>query len=297
MSKNTAYQASELIINPDSSIFHLHIKPGTLADTIILVGDPQRVDMVSSFFDSIESKTHNREFYTITGQFKGMPVTVLSTGIGTDNIDIVMNELDAVVNIDFESRTDNTEFKKLRLIRIGTSGAIQEDIDPGSVILSKYAIGFDGLLNFYKERDNVCDSGLEKLFVTQANWSDRLSAPYCIEVSSELEAIMPAEYYRGITASANGFYAPQGRAIRGDLAFPGLIDQMASISYDGYRLSNFEMECSALYGLSRILGHEALTVCGIIANRVSKNFIGDYKTMMHTIIDTVLNRLRDNYHA
>ncbi len=285
------YQASELIINSDQSIFHLHIKPGELADNIILVGDPERVDLIAGFFSTIETTARNREFYSITGRYKGMRVTALSTGIGTDNIDIVLNELDALVNIDFNTRKNKSQFKKLRLVRIGTSGAIQPNIEPGSVVLSQFAIGFDGLLNFYADRDKVSNSSLEEVFVSQSQWSDRLTSPYCVEVASELESLMPGDYIRGITLSANGFYAPQGRAIRGKLAFPLLIDRMKDIKYDKYRITNFEMECSALYGLSRIFGHDALTVCGIIANRTTKKFIGDYKPLMKTIIETVLNSL------
>ena len=244
MDKQTTYKASELIINSDQSIFHLHIKPGELAETIILVGDPKRVDLVASFFQSVKYKASNREFYSLTGEYKNLPVTALSTGIGTDNIDIVLNELESLMNINFNTRQNNNEFKKLRLVRIGTSGSLQTDIAPGSVVLSQFAVGFDGLLNFYADRDNVSDLILEKKFVEHTDWSHRLAAPYCVETSTSLESLMPKEYIRGITLSANGFYGPQGRAVRGKLAFPELIDKMSSFRYNNYRITNFEMECS-----------------------------------------------------
>lgn len=288
---NTIFEPSELIINPNGSIFHLHLRPEEIADDFILVGDPQRVDLIASFFTKTYYTASNREFYAKTGAYKGKLITALSTGIGTDNIDIVLNELDALANIDFSTRQVKTQKKNLRLVRIGTSGAIQPDIVPGTIVSSRYVIGFDGLLNFYKSRNEVCEINLETAFAKHSNWPEIFPAPYSLSADDLLFEQIGAAYQPGITISANGFYGPQGRQLRGSLAFPELFQSLASFDYSGFRISNFEMECSALYGLSRILGHQALTVCGIIANRAQKTFLGDYQPLMKKLINEVLTVL------
>jgi len=288
------FESSELIINPDGSVFHLHIKPGELGKYVLLVGDPGRVDLISSFFDKELHSARNREFYSVTGTYKGGTVTALSTGIGTDNIDIVLNELDALVNIDFETRQRKSRTISLNLIRIGTSGAIQEDIEPGSYVVSKSVIGFDGLLNFYKNRNDVSNLNLEKDFKKHSVWPDILASPYCVDVNNELYSIFKNTFIPGITISANGFYAPQGRELRADIAFPEMFNQLHKFKYNSERITNFEMECSALYGLSKILGHKALTVCAIIANRSKKTYLGDYSLAITNLIKTVLSGITEN---
>lgn len=283
-----SFESSELIINPDNSIFHLHLKPHEIADDIILVGDPQRVDLIASFFQEQKYKASNREFYAITGIFNDKLITVVSTGIGTDNIDIVLNELDALANIDFSSRQIKEHRRELRFIRIGTSGAIQADLKPGSIVASHFVIGFDGLLNFYKERNQVCEADLEESFIEQTSWPDVFPAPYCLQADMSLLNSVGKDFKKGITISANGFYGPQGRELRAELAFPELFVQLPEVRFKDYKITNFEMECSALYGLSKILGHRALTVCLIIANRFSKTYIGDYSKLMKKLIHDVL---------
>jgi len=285
------YKSSELIINEDGSVFHLHMKPGEVAQDIILVGDPKRVDLVSSFFDQVHFQSNNREFVSRTGTYKNKLFTVISTGIGTDNIDIVINELDALFSIDFTSRMDIVPTPSLNLIRIGTSGAIQPDIDPGSVVYSEYSIGFDGLLNFYQDRDQVTTELLEIAFIEASDWSPLLARPYAVAAAPGLVELMPPDYLPGITLSANGFYAPQIRQLRAKCAFPDFIERIEGLEFNGHRITNFEMECSALYGLGSLLGYQALTVCGIIANRRKTDFFGDYETLMLSIIETVLNSL------
>lgn len=285
------YKESELIINPDGSIFHLRLLPEHIADNVILVGDPERVDMIAGFLDAISIKVRNREFYSIKGKFRGLPVTVISTGIGTDNIDIVLNEIDALVNIDLDQRRDKPEKRQLKIFRIGTSGAIQSDIEPGSFMTSAMALGFDGLLNFYHDRDLVTDSKIEEAFVKHTGWSDRLPAPYVCKASGSLLAEFEKFTGTGITISANGFYGPQGRDLRARLAFPGLNDSLSSFRYENMRITNFEMEGSAIYGLSGILGHDALTVCLIIANRETKKFLRDYKPAMKELVENCLNTI------
>ncbi len=281
--------SSELIINNDGSIFHLHLKPNEIADDILLVGDPKRVDLIASFFQEKHVAVSNREFYAITGSFNGKLITALSTGIGTDNIDIVLSELDALANIDFSSRRIKQKRRSLRLIRIGTSGAIQPDIVPGTIVASKYVIGFDGLLNFYKARNHVCLLDMEKSFTQQCDWPNNLHAPYCVEADSVLwNRMIDDSYAHGITISANGFYGPQGRELRAELAYPELFMKLPEFSFNAFKASNFEMECSALYGLSKILGHQALTICVIIANRSLKSFIGDYSRLMNSLVNKIL---------
>lgn len=285
------YEESELIINPDGSIFHLHLLPEHIYDTVVLVGDPERVDMIGRFFSKISYKIRNREFYSIGGSYKGRMLTVISTGIGTDNIDIVINELDALVNIDFQTRRNLYEKKLLRIFRIGTSGAIQADIAPGTILASRFALGFDGLLNFYRDRDLVSNIDIENEFVRQTSWDSRLPAPYICECSRNLLEGFEIRMDHGITISANGFYGPQGRDLRARLAFTELNDKLIAFRYDSLRITNFEMEASAIYGLSKILGHRALTVCLIIANRERKEFIQNYKSKMEMLIELSLNNI------
>ncbi len=285
------YEETELILNPDGSIFHLHILPEHIADHIILVGDPDRVDMIGSFFSKILYKVRNREFFTLTGFFKEKMITVISTGIGTDNIDIVINELDALVNIDLKTRKDFAKKKQLMIFRIGTSGAIQADIPPGTFMASKFALGFDGLLNFYRDRDLVSNLEMEEAFTNQTNWDSRFPAPYICECSPLLLKGFENFTKQGITISANGFYGPQGRDLRARLAFPELNRKLTNFDYNSLKITNFEMEGSAIYGLSRILGHQALTICLIIANRESKEFLQDYKPVMKKLIELCLNAI------
>ncbi len=252
---------SELILNDDGSIFHLHLKPENISDHIILVGDPARVDTISAFFDKIEFTTQNREFKTVTGTYNNKKLSVLSTGIGTDNIDIVLNELDALANIDLVAREKKEAHKKLNIVRIGTSGGLQTDLPVNSFVVSEKSIGFDGLLNFYANRENYCDMDFERAFMAYTNWSDSLAAPYTVDASSKLlEKFSSSQFAKGVNISAPGFYAPQGRELRLPLAFPDLNHQIESFRYNKLRITNFEMESSAIYGLSKMLGHEALTV-------------------------------------
>lgn len=283
---------SELIINPDGSIFHLHIKPEELAERIILVGDPGRVATIASYFDSVLYAGSNREFVWITGKFNAKLFTVLSTGIGTDNIDIVLTELDALVNIDFKTRSPKTERRSLQIVRIGTSGSLQADIPVDSWLLSQKAIGFDGLLNFYEGRDAVCDLAFEKAFVEASGWKPTLTSPYVINADKGLfEALEGPEVYSGVTISAPGFYGPQGRVVRLGLAMPDINDRISAFKYNDFRIANYEMECSAIYGLSALLGHRAATVCVIIANRLAGTYSKDYKKQVKLLIEYVLARL------
>lgn len=283
---------SELIINSDGSIFHLGLKPFQIADDIILVGDPGRVKTVAGFFDEIELEVQNREFNTITGIYKGKRISVVSTGIGCDNIDIVINELDALVNIDFEKRLARKEKKSLNLIRIGTSGSLQTDIPLYSFLASKKSMGFDSLLNFYELPENFSEDLLIEAFKKHTNWSAQLSSPYIVDCNPRLFAkIVTEQYVQGITISAPGFYGPQGRTLRIKTADPALNSKIETFSYKGMRITNFEMESSALYGLSKLLGHSALTVCLIIANRMIKSVETGYKAKMQELIELTLHNL------
>ena len=283
--------ASELIINSDGSIFHLHLKPHEISDTIILVGDPGRVDMVSSFFETKEFRREAREFVTVTGSYKGKRLTVLSTGIGTDNIDVVMNELDALVNIDFETREIKDEKKSLRLLRIGTCGAIQPDIPIGSFIFSHISVGCDGLLNWYGNRENVTIPDMEKAFMEHVNWNRHLPDPYFIRASDELIELFKDVTVEGVTISASGFFGPQGRVVRLPLAMPDMVEKFETFRFDGHRITNFEMEGSALAGLSKHLGHRAGTVCCAIANRYHKGAAPEYKPYVEKLVKLALDRL------
>ena len=285
-------EPSELIINPDGSIFHLHLKPEQLAENIILVGDPGRVKMIAGFFNSIESETENREFVSATGLYGTKRITVLSTGIGTDNIDIVVNELDALVNIDLVTRQVKSEHKSLKIIRIGTSGGLQGDIPVNAFLASSKAIGFDGLLNFYERRNEVSDIAFETSFKNFVNWNELLPSPYVVEADPALfNKIIDQDFTQGVTISAPGFYGPQGRELRLRIVDPLINDKIEAFRFENQRITNYEMECSAIYGLSRLLGHKALTVCIIIANRVSKRANEDYKPVMVKLVQKVLDRI------
>lgn len=286
------FPPSELIINSDGSIFHLHLKPEQLADNIILVGDPGRVALVASYFDSQEFSVSSREFNTITGSYKGKRISVISTGIGTDNIDIVVNELDALANIDFETRTEKKEFRQLNIVRIGTSGGMQPDIPLGSFLISEKSIGFDGMLNFYAGRDSVSDLEFEAAMCKHLNWNPQLAAPYVVNANSELvERIGRNDMLRGVTISANGFYGPQGRVLRIDLADMQLNDKIESFRFGKYKITNYEMEGSAIAGLSLLMGHKAMTVCCIIANRRVEAANTDYKPYIEKLTKLVLDRI------
>lgn len=286
------FPPSELIINEDGSIFHLHLKPEQLADNVILVGDPGRVALVASYFDSQEFSVSSREFNTITGSYKGKRITVLSTGIGTDNIDIVVNELDALANINLHTRTEKPEFRQLNLIRIGTSGGMQPEIPLGSFLISEKSIGFDGMLNFYAGRDSVCDLEFEEEMKKQLKWNPHFCSPYVVDADVDLvNQIGKNDMIRGVTISANGFYGPQGRVLRVDLAEPELNDRIENFRYKDYKITNYEMEGSAIAGLARLMGHRALTVCCIIANRRVEAANTDYKPYVEKLIQTVLERI------
>lgn len=283
---------SELIVNPDGSIFHLRLKPGQIANDIILVGDPGRVKMVAGYFDKIELEEQNREFATITGKYQGKRLTVLSTGIGTDNIDIVLNELDALVNIDFITRESNADHRKLNIIRIGTSGALQADIPINSFLVSRKSIGFDGLINFYARREEITDINFENAFKKQVNWNPLLASPYVVNCDDHLfNKILDDQFLEGITISAPGFYGPQGRELRLRTADPLLNKKIESFRFNNMRITNYEMESSAIYGLSRLMGHNALTVCLIIANRIVNNAGTNYKPYMERLVHLILNKL------
>jgi uridine phosphorylase len=284
---------SELIIRPGGQIYHLNLLPEQIAYTIILVGDQDRVSFISSYFDTIEHKVQSREFVTHTGYLNGKHLSVLSTGIGTDNIDIVLNELDALVNINFQSRTPNNEHKSLTLIRIGTTGALQEYLDVDKPVYSKFSIGFDGLLNFYADRDKVTLVDMEKAFVDFTQWNNRWAAPYFVKSADSLFNKLIGNANFGITISAPGFYGPQGRVLRMPLMEPQLNELLADFDFNGLKITNYEMESSALYGLSLLLGHEALTVCNVIANRKKKQYSKDYQASLKIIIEDVLARLTE----
>lgn len=283
---------SELILNPDGSIFHLHLLPHQISNIILLVGDPGRVEMVSKNFDQIDHKVQNREFATHTGTFNHKKISVVSTGIGTDNIDIVINELDALVNIDLKERVAKKEHTKLSLIRIGTSGALQEDIDVDSFVLSQYGLGMDGLLHFYKHHFNE-EEEILNAFIEQTGWAAPLNSPYLVKGSTTLFNKLKEGMHSGITATACGFYGPQGRRLRLDMAIDGLNEKLTAFNYKNNRVTNFEMETSALFGLSKLLGHDAITACAIIANRIKKQYSKDYKVTVDKLVKIILQRLTE----
>jgi Uridine phosphorylase len=286
------FPPSELIINGDGSIFHLHLKPEQLANNVILVGDPGRVELVAAYFDTQECSVSSREFNTITGTYRGKRISVISTGIGTDNIDIVMNELDALSNINLTTRTENPDFKQLTIIRIGTSGGMQPEIPLGSFLISEKSIGFDGMLNFYAGRNSVSDLAFEEAMKQHLNWNPQLAAPYVVDADAELvNRIGKKDMLRGTTISANGFYGPQGRVLRLDLADMHLNDKIESFRYKNYKITNYEMEGSAIAGLAKLMGHKAMTVCCIIANRRIEAANTDYKPYIEKLVTTVLDRI------
>ncbi len=284
------FKESELIVNPDGSIYHLKLRPEQVADTVILVGDQGRVGAVSCYFDSIEHKVQNREFVTHTGTYNGKRLSVVSTGIGTDNIDIVLNELDALVNIDLSSRQLNPEHRSLNLIRLGTTGALQKYIAVDSFVASAYGLGFDGLLHFYRH-EGITENAMADAFVKHTSWGDQLPYPYIVKASDALMKKFAGGLRTGITATANGFYGPQGRSLRIPLASPELNETIESFRFQGLSITNFEMETSALYGLGRLLGHHALTICTVIANRPGKTYSQDYKNAVDQMIRMVLDRV------
>ena len=289
------YPESELIINSDGSIFHLHVRPEQLADKVILVGDPGRVALVASHFESKECEVESREFRTVTGTYQGKRITVLSTGIGCDNIDIVINELDALANIDFATRTDRPEHRTLELVRIGTCGGLQPFTPEGTFVASERSIGFDGLLNFYGGRDQVCDLAFEAEFVKHMAWKGNqcIPHPYVVRANAELiDRIAGEEMVRGVTIAAGGFFGPQGRRLRIPLADPQQNEKIMNfVSSEGKRITNFEMESSALAGLSLLLGHKAMTCCMVIANRVAGKANPNYKNSIDNLIRLVLERI------
>jgi uridine phosphorylase len=285
------FEESELILTKENKIYHLNLSPEEIADDIIVVGDPGRVPEISKYFDSIELKVQNRELLSHTGIFNKKRITALSTGMGPDNIDIVLNELDALVNIDFKTRTAKTTLRKLRIIRLGTSGALQEDIPVDSYVASAYGLGIDGVMNFYKKTQEILDPVLTNEFIRQSEWPSYLAKPYAVRASDQLLQKVAFDMLQGITATAPGFFGPQGRELRGELAFPELNSRLTSFNYQGQKITNFEMETSALYGLGKVLGHETLTICVIIANRILKQFSKNYKPLMENLIKIVLERI------
>ena len=293
MQKTKKYFAeSELIINADGSAFHLHLRPEQLADKVILVGDPGRVKLVASHFDTMECEVSNREFHAITGTYKGKRITAQSTGIGCDNIDIVVNELDALANIDFATREEKDNFRQLTFVRIGTCGGLQTDTPSGTYIASVKSIGFDGLLNFYARRNEICDLELEETFKAHVDWNPQLCAPYVVDNDADLlSCVAKDDMVRGITIACGGFYGPQGRELRLPLADPHLNEKIETFEHSGLRITNFEMESSALAGLSRLMGHRAMTCCMVIANRRAKNVKLTYKNTIDDLIQLVLDRI------
>jgi len=282
---------SELIINGDGSVFHLHIKPEQLADNVILVGDPGRIALFEKYFDKIECRNASREFVSITGLVKGKRLTVLSTGIGTDNIDIVMTELDALANVDFETREVKPEHRTLNIMRLGTCGAIQPDIPLGSFIFSHYSIGCDGLLNWYADREKVTNLDMEAKFMKHVGYDRHLATPYFAKASDKLIEKFKDVTVPGMTISAQGFYGPQGRVIRMPLAIPDMVEKFETFKYGDLRIVNFEMEGSAIAGMARHLGHEAGTVCCAIANRYLKSSNTDYKPRVAELVELVIRKM------
>ena len=284
---------SELIINDDGSAFHIHLKPEELADKVILVGDPGRVDMVGEFLEEKEFRHASREFVSITGKYRGSRITVLSTGIGTDNIDIVLTELDSLANVDFKTREVRPEHRCLTILRIGTTGAIQPDIPLGSFIFSEISVGCDGLLNWYADRDKVNIPEMEEAFKKHTHWDSRLSSPYFVKAGQRLIDAFRDCTVKGVTISAQGFYGPQGRVVRLPLAMPDMLDTFESFRFGEYRITNFEMESSAVAGLAAHLGHEAGTVCCAIANRYLKDSNTNYKPRVRQLVELALDKMAE----
>ncbi len=282
---------SELIINEDGTIFHLHLLPEQLADIVILVGDPGRVAMVASFFDSVECEVSNREFKTVTGEYKGRRMSVMSTGIGIGNIDISVTELDALANIDFTTRQVKDEFKQLTLVRLGTSGGLQTDVKVGDFVFARTSIGFDGLLSFYAGRDEVCELDMEEKFMEHTGWNPKLPNPYFVNSDDSLFELFKDSTREGITIASPGFYAPQGRYVRMAPDDIHLNEKIESFNYQGRVITNYEMESSVLAGLSAMMGHKATTVCTIIAQRIAQDVNTDYKPFVKNMIQMALDKL------
>ena len=275
---------TELITNKDGSIFHLNLLPGDISDKIIIVGDPGRVDMLASLLQDVRVRKENREFHTVTGTFDTSEITIISSGIGTDNIDILINELDALVNIDLNTGICKEDPVSLTFIRLGTSGGLRADIPAGSCVLAETAIGFDGLLHFYEGYDWILDTGLSDTLVEYLEWPDTLSYPYAVNANKELIELFGNENFtKGITISTPGFYAPQGRRLRLETFDNEINNKLSEFSYRGRTISNYEMESSAIYGLSALLGHKALTICLVIGNRVTGEFVQDYKPLIRDL--------------
>lgn len=292
MDKPRVIPASELIINDDGSAFHIHLRPDQLRDNIILVGDPGRVDMVASYFDKIDYDVHSREFHAIAGTYKGKELMCISHGIGPDNIEIVVTELDALANVDFKTREVKPEHRTLRMVRVGTSGSLQEDLRIGDFVMAEKGMGFDGILNFYADRDRVCDLNFEREFCEHVNWDASWAAPYTVDADPGLiDEIGRDDMRRGYTIAAVGFYAPQGRMVRLKLADPELNKKIESFRYKGRPITNFEMESACLQGMAKMLGHKAMTVCCIIAERRATTANTDYKPHVRRLIETVLDRI------
>lgn len=282
---------SELIINDDGSIFHLHLQPSQLSSNVLLMGDPDRVTLVGSMFDTVECEVQSREFRTITGLYKGKRITAISHGIGPDNIDIVLTELDALANIDFSTRMPHKEHRTLTLVRVGTSGGLQPHCPVGSFVVANRSIGFDGVLNYYSGRDSVADSLFEDAFCKHTHWSPLHCRPYVVSADAELVERIGFDMIKGVTISAIGFYAPQGRWVRIPPAQQNLNDAIRSFSYSGETITNYEMESAPLAGLGQLMGHKAITICAIIANRYSHKVEPNYQSSIHQLIRTVLERI------
>lgn len=285
------FPETELILSPENRVYHINLRSEDIADDVIVVGDQHRVSQISSYFSKIDFKTDHREFITHTGIYNGKRITVLSTGIGTDNIDIVLNELDAAVNINLETRELNPKHRKLNIIRLGTSGALQGDIPVNGLVASSHGIGLDGLLNFYEGWKTINENEISEEFIKHTNWQKNLPYPYCVAASKILLDKFKENLHVGITATAPGFYGPQGRQIRLKSSAPNLNELLTSFKLGDHKITNFEMETSALYGLGKLLDHECLTVCVIIANRVRKEFTSDYKKSVEILIENCLNKL------
>ena len=286
-----AFEASELTLDKNGNIYHLGIAPGDLAEKIILVGDQNRVDLVGSFFDEIVFKVQNREFCSITGTYKGQKISCVSTGIGTDNVDIVLTEIDAIFNIDLLERKEKLEKTALDFVRIGTCGALQEDIKPGSFVISKYAVGIDGMANYYQIPYTQDEIDATESYIQTTKWSPKLNRPYIKRSSDRLRDLLKEGMEEGITTTSNGFYGPQGREIRIPLSVPDFKENLRQFKWDGARATNLEMETSAIYALASALGHDAVTCCLVLANRYSNEFMPDYKEQMKNLVKTVLDRL------
>lgn len=288
------FAESELIINKDGSVFHLHVRPEQLADKVILVGDPGRVALVASHFEEKEMEVESREFRTVTGTYKGKRITVISTGIGCDNIDIVMNEVDALANIDFQTRTEKQQLRSLEIVRIGTCGGLQLNTPEGTFICSEYSVGFDGLLNFYEGRNAVCDLKMERALISHLGWTGNMCQPYPYVIKADenlVERIAQNDMVRGITVACGGFFGPQGRQLRMPLVDPHQNEKIESFEYEGMHITNFEMESSALAGLAKLMGHRATTTCMVIANRRAGKANTGYKNIIDDLITLVLDRI------